>query len=404
LPSIVLRDENNVEAIAVSTPDGISSEVAVDQTEGIRFETRWMSPPLIPAMSTIYGFNLGRWEITINERRSDQVVRAPIHDPQNNVIGYIELSHGPAYGLEIVDDITQGWLIASTVAVVFAAIVGLIISRRISAPLLALTDVTTRMTGGNLSARADVNSRDEVGTLAKSFNEMANRVEETIIALRRFVADAAHELHTPLTALRTNLELIINEDSEAKRQGFVERAQAQVMRLETLTNSLLELSRLESGEIQREIYLLSLNDLLCEISEIYASQAEQKGLEFVLELPDQETLIAVNEEQLRRAVENLLENAIKFTPRGGTIRIGLSHYLTNIEIWVQDTGIGIPDADLPQLFSRFHRGRNAVEYPGSGLGLAIVKAIADYHNGHVMAENQVLGARLSLRLPLSTQI
>jgi len=398
LPSIVFFNEDQVTPAAQATWE---TEINTTQTDIVQLSGRTFSRQAMPAMGTIFGFNLGYREMSAIDRRSDQSVRAAVQGVDGNFIGYVELSQGPAYGLEIVDGVAGAWAIASAVAILLAAGVGLLISRRISAPLLALTDVTTRMTAGNLTARAQVESKDEVGTLAKSFNDMANRLEETITALRRFVADAAHELHTPLTALRTNLELIVNEGSESKRQIFVERAQAQVARLETLTNSLLELSRIESGEIKRDTSLIPLNDLVKETSELYASQAEQKGIEFSLDMLDEDVIVCVNDGQLRRAVGNLLENAIKFTPAGGIIRLGLRQNEGVIELWVQDNGIGIPADDLPQLFSRFHRGRNAFEYPGSGLGLAIVKAIVDYHEGQVSAENLSPGARLSLRLPIS---
>lgn len=400
LPSIVFLRDDQVTA----GPSGGTweTEIAQDQADMMRFTRRSLAQQAIPAIGTFYGFNLGDRDMAALDQRSDQTVRAAIEDVDGNLVGYVELSEGPAYGMEIVDGVARAWAAASAVAIFLAAGVGLLISRRISTPLLTLTNITTRMTAGNLTARAQIESQDEVGTLAKSFNEMANRLEETITALRRFVADAAHELHTPLTALRTNLELVVNEDSESKRLMFVERAQAQVARLETLTNSLLELSRIESGEIKNGTVLISINDLARETSELYASQAEQKGIEFSLDVLDEDVIVRVNDGQLRRAIGNLLENAIKFTPPGGIVRLGLRQQGSIIELWVQDTGIGIPADDLPQLFSRFHRGRNAFEYPGSGLGLAIVKAIVDYHNGQVSAENLTPGARLSLRLPFST--
>jgi signal transduction histidine kinase len=401
LPSIVFFNEDQL----TPAPSGTwEAEVVDARADIMKLAPRPFTQQAIPAMGTIYGFNLGSRDMITIDRRSDQTVRSAIEDVDGKPVGYVELSEGPAYGMEIVDGVARAWAVASAVAIFLAAGVGLLISRRISAPLLALTDVTTRMTAGNLTARAQVESKDEVGTLAKSFNEMANRLEETITTLRRFVADAAHELHTPLTALRTNLELIVNENSESKRIAFVERAQAQVARLETLTNSLLELSRIESGEIKRDTVLIALNNLAQETSELYASQAEQKGIEFSLEMLDDDVHVWVNDGQLRRAIGNLLENAIKFTPPGGIVRLGLRRQSNIIELWVQDTGIGIPADDLPQLFSRFHRGRNAFEYPGSGLGLAIVKAIVDYHNGQVSAENLSPGARLSLRLPFSANL
>jgi two-component system OmpR family sensor kinase len=285
--------------------------------------------------------------------------------------------------------------------VLLAAGVGWLISRQLSAPLLALTEVTASMAAGNLSVRAEV-KRDaprEVGLLAGSFNEMAEQVEETVLTLRRFVADAAHELHTPLTALRTNLEL---GSAEANPQPFINRAQTQVERLETLTRDLLDLSRLETGASQTNFGPVNLNPLVQEVGELYASRAEQMGLTFSLELPEQPLAVSGNEAHLRRALSNLLDNALKFTSEGGSVWLGLRPLPAQnwAELWVEDTGLGIPATDVPQLFSRFHRGRNATAYPGSGLGLAIVKAITEGHGGQVAVENRLTGACFQVRLPL----
>lgn len=356
---------------------------------------------IVPAIGTPYGFGLSS-EIDLTGPRSEQLVSQPFYDTGGKLLGYAELSQGPAYGREILTSVAWGWAIAGGVAVVVAAGVGWLVSRRLSAPLLALTDVTGRMAQGNLSARAEVTrpAPAEVGVLARSFNEMAEQVEETVLTLRRFVADAAHELHTPLTALRTNLELIAGESGP---HAHLEQAQAQVERLETLTRDLLDLSRLESGAGQANFGPVDLKRLVHETSERYASQAEQAGLAFALETPEQPVIVQGNESQLRRALGNLLDNTLKFTPPGGSIRVGLRPLAGEgqVELWVEDTGIGIPPGDVPHLFNRFHRGRNATAYRGSGLGLAIVKAIAERHRGQVMVEHQRQGACFRLRLPLA---
>ena len=144
--------------------------------------------------------------------------------------GYVELSEGPAIGREILTSVAWGWAGSSAVAVLIAAGVGWLISRRLSIPLLALTGATSRMAEGELSTRAQVVRKDELGQLATSFNEMAARVENTVVTLRRFVADAAHELHTPLTALRTNLDLMVRDGESTDRRGLVERAQVEHIR------------------------------------------------------------------------------------------------------------------------------------------------------------------------------
>src|SRR5690606_20584391 len=153
---------------------------------------------------------------------------------------------------------------------------------------------------------------------------------------------------TPLTALRTNIELIADEKQEDTQHKFVDHALAQVNRLETLTVDLLELSRLEAGK-ENGFGPVDLNRLIRETSEPYASRAEQADIEFHIDLPLNTLTVHASESQLRRALSNLLENAIKFTPANGTIRIGLRQRDNRVELWVQDTGIGIPDDDLPHL-------------------------------------------------------
>ena len=352
-------------------------------------------------VGTLYGFDLGRTAtVPATRPRSDQSVRTAFYDQTGSLLGTVELSDGPAYGREIVNSVARAWAIAGGVAVVLAAGVGWLVGRQMSGPLLALTDVTARMTEGDLSARADVARQDEFGTLARSFNQMAGRVEETVTTLRRFVADAAHELHTPLTALRTNLELVAEAGPEEEEGHFIAQAQEQVARLETLTKGLLDLSRLEAGAACVLHEPLDLTALVRRVSEVYASRAEQAGITFALDLPEMPVTVSGSADQLCRAIGNLLDNAIKFTPAGGSVTLGLRQDEGEATLWVQDSGIGIPEEDLPHLFERFHRGRNATAYPGSGLGLAIVKAIVEAHGGRVRGENVEQGARFTVWLPV----
>jgi len=344
----------------------------------------------VPIVSTPYGFGLGLSTST-EDGRSQEVVTQVLQDADGNLVGLVELSHGPAYGSAVVQSVARGWALAGGVAVLLAAGAGWIASRGISRPLLALTGVTARMAEGDLSARADVTPRDEFGTLAHSFNHMADQVEETVVTLRRFVSDAAHEIRTPLTALRTNLELAPQDD-------FVAEAQAQVDRLEALTQGLLDLSRVEARAEEPD-GPVDLSRLVQQTVEAYGSQAEQGELSIEMDLPPEEVSVPGDEAQLGQVLGNLIDNACKFTPAGGTVTVGLSREEERATLWVADTGIGIPDEDLPQLFGRFHRGRNAAGYPGSGLGLAIVKAVVEAHGGEVRAVNLERGACFTVTLP-----
>lgn len=334
-------------------------------------------------------------------RRSTQLVQQPILDQSGQAVGRVILSDGPAYGDEILQNVMHGWIIASAVAVLLAALAGWLVSNRITTPLTELTGITSRMAQGELSARAEVSTHDEIGTLGQSFNEMASRVEEMIGTLRSFVADAAHELHTPLTALQTNLELAREERDASARTRYLVRAQEQSQRLEALVKSLLDLSRIEAAEAKNDFLAVDLSQLVEEVSEQFASRAEQTEHEFEAgPIKDHVTVIG-NADQLRQVVINLLENAIKFTPPLGMISIALQAGENEANLTVTDTGIGIPSEDLSHLFERFHRARNASSYAGNGLGLAIVKAIMTAHGGKVAVQStSTSGTQMSVSLPL----
>jgi len=328
--------------------------------------------------------------------RSNQSITLDIHDGDNALIATLIIGEGPAFGQDIIASVGQGWLYSSIIAVLLAGVAGWMVSLRLTTPLTEMTAVTKRMTDGDLSARTDLKRKDELGVLASAFNEMATRIEDTVTALRQFVADAAHELNTPLTALRTNLELALESPSPEATQ----RALTQLSRLEILADDLLDLSRIEAKRNQLSNNTLSINEVIRETSITYASRAEQADIEFELELPDSEPLVQGNANQIQRLLSNLMDNAIKFTPEGGVVRVRAEIVDDGVTVIVEDTGIGIPESDLPHLFMRFHRGRNTNTYPGSGLGLAIVKAIVDAHRGHVHAESNRHGTRITTMLPI----
>jgi len=318
-----------------------------------------------------------------SEQRSQQVITQAYYDENRQLLGYVELSNGPAFGRDILRSVAWGWAIAALVAVLLAAGAGIWVSRRFSAPLESLTSISAQMTEGNLSARSSVERQDEFGQLATSFNQMAESIETKVTILRRFVADAAHELGTPLTALRTNLELIDDEQ--------VPLALNEVTRMDSLTRSLLDLSQLEALDSDLDFEQVDLTSLLENLAEAYASRAEQAELEFNLEIGKEPIRIEGDAAQLSFLIQNLLDNAIKFTPAGGKVNVKLIKSDKGVQLIVLDTGIGIPEEDFPNLFSRFHRGLNASAYPGSGLGLAIVKTIADQHRATIDVQRKSIG-------------
>ena len=292
--------ENRAPALISSVDSGLDSGVQVPRRPlGVAGDAPDQSVRYGPVSGTLYGIpmrlpgtgilqRLGLGPGQSTDVRSSHTVRVPLlRANASKPVGWVEVTEGPSYGQQIVTVVAWAWILASGVAVTLAAAIGWLASKRITRPISSLTSVTSRMAGGDLGARATVASGDEIGTLATSFNSMAERVQETVGVLRRFVGDAAHEIHTPLTALRANLALAMDEDDPGHHRLFLERVRDQARRMEELTNDLLDLSRLETGRIEiRRRLPLDLAATVREVSEVYASRAEQAGITFYMGLPN----------------------------------------------------------------------------------------------------------------------
>lgn len=385
-------------------PAGTTPQVIAIQESGPALPVDALLP--VSASPYGYGFSVAsRVPEPSSSRRSSQVISVQLMSERGTSLGTLEFSHGPAYGEQILDAVSLAWLLASIIAIALAGLAGWFASQQVTRPVLALTTATRQMEQGNLSVRASLTGEkqaDEFHTLALSFNSMAQRVEDTVSTLRAFVSDAAHELNTPLTALKTNLELAANETDPDQKAIFLTRAIEQNRRLELLTAGLLDLSRIEVSQSAPDPEPVKLRALVAEAAERFASRAEQAERSFALHLPESEITVQGDGMQLHRALDNLLENALKFTPKSGAIELQMQQKDDQVILIVSDTGIGILPEDLPQLFSRFHRGRNSAEFPGNGLGLAIVKAIATAHGGQVQVESagKEQGSRFTLVLPV----
>jgi signal transduction histidine kinase len=276
-----------------------------------------------------------------------------------------------------------------------AIVVGLLSARYVTRPLAALGAAVERMAGGELSARAPNERQDEFGRLAWQFNCMAEQLETTVgqlaadrEALRRFMADASHELRTPLTALKTFGQIWTSSPRMRNQpEAAMWRATSeQINRLDALTQGLLDLSRLDAHLAEGDFISDDLRPLLRRSRLAFEPLMADKGLVFAMALPESQVVARHDPAFLQRAVDNLLGNALKFTPEGGRVSIGLEEDGEWVRIWVRDSGPGIPDSELRYIFDRFYRGPNSAGTEGSGLGLAIVQAVAEAHGGHVAVD------------------
>ena len=294
------------------------------------------------------------------------------------------------------------------------------LARRFTTPLRRLTEASIGLAEGDLTRRVppqEVRSGSiELAELAVQFNAMADRVEESLDMIRRdrdrsrdFLADVSHELRTPIAALRTFNELLkdyAGEDPEARAE-FLESGGQQIERLDWLATNLLELSKLDSGLVLLDLRPDDLRAAVESAVEQAEGAARKRGVELTVHLPDRPLRTRHDPQRIGQVVSNLVANAIKFTPRGGSVDVRLGPAGDGARIEVVDTGVGIDTSEMPHIFDRFYRGSQANEArgSGSGLGLAIVRSIVDMHGGTVVVESRIGGgSRFTVTLPADPRL
>lgn len=246
-------------------------------------------------------------------------------------------------------------------------------------------------------------SGDEIARLTATLNDMIARLEQSFQQIQQFTSDASHELRTPLAILMGELELMLRRPHTAEEyQAALASALEEVGRLSKVVGGLLELSSAESGQTRMDWELLNFTELVAAVAEDFSVLAEEQGIALTTNLQQYVQLVG-DRVRLRQVVINLLDNAIKYTPRGGTVSVQLQVEDASALLIVGDTGIGIPAADLPHVFDRFYRVDKARHRTpgGSGLGLSIVQWIVQAHNGSISVEsNEGSGTTFRVRFPL----
>jgi len=285
-----------------------------------------------------------------------------------------------------------GWLLIALVpaGAMGAAVVARLAAGRVLRPVGKLTETVERIRAtGDLSAPIETPGQDEISRLGQAFAAMTAALDESMSAQRRLVADASHELRTPLTSLTTNLELLAERPDDPSAPALVAAALAEAGELRVLINDLVELARDGQASFHVEDVRLDL------VAERVAARAADRVPGSRYELDCRPTLVRGDPDALERAIGNLVDNALKWSPPDGRIRISAA----GGTVEVSDDGPGIPADDLPYIFDRFYRSAQARALPGSGLGLAIVRRIADMHNGTVEAIPLQQGVKFRLSMP-----
>jgi two-component system sensor histidine kinase MprB len=296
---------------------------------------------------------------------------------------------------DVLDRLRWILLILSVVGVGLAAVLGLAVARAALVPVRRLTTTAETIAETREMTQAiDVSGTDEMSRLAQALNTMLGALDASLRAQRQLVADASHELRTPLTSMRTNIELLARDDiPSTKRQEMLDDVTAQLEELSALVTDVVDLAR---GE---EAHSVRTDVRLDELVESVIERMQRHAPELTVEATLDNSVAAVDRPRIERAVANLIDNAVKWSPAGGVVEVRLSEGMLS----VRDHGPGISDDDLPFVFDRFYRSDKARTLPGSGLGLAIVRQVAEDHGGWARVENAPDGGAI-MRLCFGPQV
>jgi signal transduction histidine kinase len=306
-------------------------------------------------------------------------------------------------------------LLLATVLLLFAGgiatTLGYFLSSTIADRLKALDQAAQRIETGDLTARVAARGSDELAALAATFNQMAERLhaadakQRELDTLRRdLVAWAGHDLQTPLASVRAIVEALADGvvDDPATQQRYLQTARRDVQNLSLLIDDLFQMAQMDAGGLRLLLEPASLSDLLSDTLESFGVLARQQGISLSGSVADDVDVVTMDVQRIGRVLNNLIGNALRHTPPGGSIRVCASRLPHAVQVEVRDSGEGICPADLPHIFERFYRGEKSRSRAtgGAGLGLAISKGTVEAHGGQIGVESVLgQGARFYFTLP-----
>lgn len=296
-----------------------------------------------------------------------------------------------------VDQINQAFWIAGIGSLLIALIFGLLLAGSLTRPIRDLTAATRALSQGKIDQQVPVRSRDELGELAQSFNQMSADLARANQSRRQMTADIAHDLRNPLTVIGGYLESLQDGKLQPTPERF-ETMRAEVQHLQRLVEDLRTLSLADAGELALQRQPVAPLDLLQHVAAAYQPQAEGAGIRLVVEAEPALKEISLDPERMGQVLGNLVSNALRYTPEGGEIRLRAEQAEGRLVLSVRDNGSGISPEILPHIFERSYRGDSSRSGNESGLGLAIAKSIVEAHGGRIEACSQGAGSEFFIRL------
>ena len=341
------------------------------------------------------------------------VLDSPIHEYQLEVAGiwlgpeyYLQLGLGTQNRVRLLSLFQRNFLVISLVVVAGGFIAGILTAARSLQPIARINEAARNIirTGRIEERIPEENARGEMKELVVYFNRMLSRVERLVQGIKETVDMVAHDLRTPLTRIRGNAELALQQvgegDASAVRDALASTVEEtdEVLRM---LNTLMDITEAESGVLRLAEEEVSVPELMEDVRDLYDFVAEDAGVRLTVEAAEPVT-ISADPIRLRQVVANLVDNGIKYTPRGGEVRIAAERRDGELEIRVADTGVGIEPTEFEQVWDRLYRGSPGKENRGMGLGLSLVKAVVEAHRGRVdLRSVPGDGSTFFIRLPIS---
>lgn len=356
------------------------------------------------------------------------VIAVPIRHDRKTVGAVFARMHVPTSWSRFIERWRDRWRIYLGIAVLVALLFSVVLSFLLTRRVREMTSAVSAIAGGNLTRRLPVRSRDEVGRLAGEFNRMTEQLQSTIGALqaerdklvvalakleqsessrRQLVADASHELRTPIACIQGTVEALLDNviSGEKARQEALASVHEETLRLARLVQDLLTLARGSVGAIEIRREPVAINDLVERSVAKFKPRAESLGITIETSMIDPDVRVVGDSDRLTQVLDNLIENAIQHTPEGGKVALAAIRDNGSVSIRVEDSGAGIGKEDLPFVFERFFRSdkSRARATGGTGLGLAIAREIVEAHGGAVAIESELgKGTRVSAELPVGS--
>ncbi len=303
-------------------------------------------------------------------------------------------------------------MLISLGALLLGIVLALVVSGTITKPIRKLTEGARYIGEGKLSTRIEINSSDEIGVLADEFNDMALRLLELDKAKDDFVNAVSHELRTPLAAIEGYIDLLLDRGDavpEEKKKKALKIMKSSSQRLSRFISDILDMAKIKAGMMDIDKKPCALKDIVDKTVSLLDSVAQNKGVRIIVDISSEVPPVFADPERINQVLTNLIGNALKFTPKDGTITVAAENSESGyIKAWVRDTGPGIPQEDLTRIFRQFEQSGDArnVDGPkGTGLGLAIAQGIVNSHGGKIWVESKRgEGAAFFFTLPVARNL